>query len=153
MDLDTTRNINAIGYDWKEYSESFVMVSDRSYYIADQNEQSVYKIIFESFSGQSSGNISFNILETEQLMSAQEYGLSSDEINIYPNPSSGVFFLDLKSSSNINITVKNMAGQTIKTQKLNTSNWIDLSDQVQGFYIIHVTGTNINKVKKVSIVK
>ena len=153
MDLDTTRNINAIGYDWKEYSGSFVMVSDRSYYIADQNEQSVYKIIFESFSGQSSGNISFNILETEQLMSAQEYDLSSDEINIYPNPSSGVFFLDLKSSSNINITVKNLAGQTIKTQKLNTSNWIDLSDQVQGFYIIHITGTNINKVKKVSIVK
>ena len=153
MDLDTTRNINAIGYDWKEYSGSFVMVSDRSYYIADQNEQSVYKIIFESFSGQSSGNISFNILETEQLMSAQEYGLSSDEINIYPNPSSGIFFLDLKSSSNINITVKNMAGQTIKTQKLNMSNWIDLSDQVKGFYIIHITGTNINKVKKVSIVK
>tara|TARA_B100001741_G_scaffold209602_1_gene173338 strand:- start:668 stop:1900 length:1233 start_codon:yes stop_codon:yes gene_type:complete len=153
MDLDTTRNINAIGYDWKEYSGSFVMVSDRSYYISDQNEQSVYKIIFESFSGQSSGNISFNILETEQLMSAQEYGLSSDEINIYPNPSSGIFFLDLKSSSNINITVKNMAGQTIKTQKLNTSNWIDLSDQAQGFYIIHITGTNINKVNKVSIVK
>ena len=153
MDLDTTRNVNAIGYDWKEYSGSFVMVSDRSYYIADQNEQSVYKIIFESFSGQSSGNTSFNILETEQLMSAQEYGLSSDEINIYPNPSSGIFFLDLKSSSNINITVKNMAGQTIKNQKLNTSNWIDLSDQVQGFYIIHITGTNIYKVKKVSIVK
>ena len=86
-------------------------------------------------------------------MSAQEYDLSSDEINIYPNQSSGVFFLDLKSSSNINITVKNLAGQTIKTQKLNTSNCIDLSDQVQGFYIIHITGTNINKIKKVSIVK
>ena len=30
---------------------------------------------------------------------------------------------------------------------------IDLSDQVQGFYIIHITGTNINRVKKVFIVK
>ena len=129
------------------------MVPNRSYYISDQDSEFVYKIIFESFSGQSSGNISFNILETEQLVSTQEYDLSSDKINIYPNPSSGVFFLDFKSSSNINITVKNLAGQTIKTEKLNTSNWIDLSDQVQGFYIIHITGTNINKVKKVSIVK
>ena len=153
MDLDTTRNINTIGYDWKEYTGTFSMVPNRSYYIADQDSEFVYKIIFESFSGQSSGNISFNILETEQHVSTQEYGLSSDKINIYPNPSSGVFFLDFKSSSNINITVKNLAGQTIKTEKLNTSNWIDLSDQVQGFYIIHITGTNINKVKKVSIVK
>ena len=151
-DLDTTRNINAIGYDWKEYSGSFVMVSDRSYYIADQNEQSVYKIIFESFSGQSSGNVSFNILETEQLLDYKN-DFYKDELNIYPNPSSGIFYLDFQPSSDMYVSIKNLAGQTIKTEKLNNSNLIDLSDQVQGFYIIHITGTNINKVKKVSIVK
>ena len=151
-DLDTTRNINAIGYDWKEYSGSFVMVSDRSYYIADQNEQSVYKIIFESFSGQSSGNVSFNILETEQLLDYKN-DFYKDELNIYPNPSSGIFYLDFQPSSDMYVSIKNLAGQTIKTEKLNNSNLIDLSDQVQGFYIIHITGTNINKVKKVSVVK
>ena len=48
MNLDTTRNINAIGYDWKEYSGSFVMISDRSYYIADQNEEFELNQILEN---------------------------------------------------------------------------------------------------------
>ena len=151
-ELDTTSNINTIGWDWKEYTGTFSIVSDLSYYIANQSQTSVYKIVFDSFSGQSSGNVSFNILETEQLLDYQN-DFSKDELNIYPNPSSGIFYLDFQPSSDMYVSIKNLAGQTIKTEKLNNSNLIDLSDQVQGLYIIHITGTNINKVKKVSIVK
>ena len=151
-ELDTTSNINTIGWDWKEYTGTFSIVSDLSYYIANQSQTSVYKIVFDSFSGQSSGNVSFNILETEQLLDYQN-DFSKDELNIYPNPSSGIFYLDFQPSSDMYVSIKNLAGQTIKTEKLNNSNLIDLSDQVKGFYIIHITGRNINKVKKVSIVK
>ena len=151
-ELDTTSNINTIGWDWKEYTGSFSIVSDLSYYIANQSQTSVYKIVFDSFSGQSSGNTSFNILETEQLLD-YENDFYKNELNIYPNPSSGIFYLDFQPSSDMYVSIKNLNGQTIKTEKLNNSNLIDLSDQVQGFYIIHITGININKVKKVSIIK
>ena len=151
-ELDTTSNINTIGWDWKEYTGTFSIVSDLSYFISNQSQTSVYKIIFDSFSGQSSGNVSFNILETEQLLDHQN-DFSKNELNIYPNPSSGIFYLDFQPSSDIYVSIKNLAGQTIKCEKLNSSNLIDLSDQDQGLYIIHITGTNINKVKKVSIVK
>ena len=151
-ELNTTSNINSIGWDWKEYTGTFSIVPDLSYYIANQTQTSVYKIIFDSFSGQSSGNVSFNILETEQLLN-YEKDVSTNEFNIYPNPSSGEFYLDFQPNSDVFVSIKNLSGQTIKNEKLNNSNLIDLSDQVQGFYIIHITGTNINKVKKVSIVK
>ena len=151
-ELDTTSNINIIGWDWKEYTGTFSIVPNLSYYITDQNQTSLHKIVFESFSGQSSGNVSFNILETEQLLN-YENDFSTNELNIYPNPSSGKFYIDFQPNSDVFVSIKNLSGQTIKNEKLNNANLIDLSDQAQGFYIIHITGTNINKVKKVSIVK
>tara|TARA_B000000475_G_scaffold250906_1_gene227504 strand:+ start:1407 stop:2633 length:1227 start_codon:yes stop_codon:yes gene_type:complete len=150
-ELDTTSNINTIGWDWKEYTGTFTIVSDLSFYIANLSKTSIYKIVFDSFSGQSSGNVSFNVLETEQLLNQNDF--SKDELNIYPNPSSGKFYLDFQSSSDILVSIKNIAGQTIKTEKLNNSDFIDLSDQVQGFYFIQINGGNSNVVKKVSIVK
>lgn len=151
-ELDTSLNINTIGWDWKEYTGTFSIVPNLSYYITDQNQTSLHKIVFESFSGQSSGNVSFNILETEQLLN-YENEFSTNELKIYPNPSSGKFYLDFQPNSDVFVSIKNLSGQTIKNDKLNNANLIDLSDQAQGFYIIKITGTNINKVKKVSIVK
>ena len=58
-------DINNIGYDWKEYSGVFTMVPNRSYYIFNQSETNLYKLIFNSFSGQASGNLSFNLEEIE----------------------------------------------------------------------------------------
>ena len=151
-ELDTTSNINTIGWDWKEYTGTFSIVPNLSYYITDQNQTSLHKIVFESFSGQSSGNVSFNILETEQLLN-YENDFSTNELKIYPNPSSGKFYLDFQPNSDVFVSIKNLSGQTIKNEKLNNAHLIDLSDQAKGLYIIHITGTNINKVKKVSIVK
>ena len=151
-ELDTTSNINTIGWDWKEYTGTFSIVPNLSYYITDQNQTSLHKIVFESFSGQSSGNVSFNILETEQLLN-YENDFSTNELKIYPNPSSGKFYLDFQPNSDVFVSIKNLSGQTVKNEKLNNAHLIDLSDQAKGLYIIHITGTNINKVKKVSIVK
>ena len=152
LELDTTRNINTIGFDWKQYSGSYVMTPELSYYVADRNDQIVYKIIFTSFDGQSNGNLSFNLSEVEELMNVTE-NYTSNQLNIFPNPSKGLLFLDIDSSNPVNVTVKNISGQTIRTEILDESNWLDLSDQIQGLYIIHVSGKDINSVKKVSILK
>ena len=149
---DTTRNINTIGFDWKQYSGSYVMAADRSYFIADQNEEQVYKIIFNSFAGQSSGNLSFELIQVEELLSEEEY-INSALVNVFPNPSSGAFYLEYNPSSPVKVTVTNFRGQTISSQIISEPTWIDLSDQAQGFYFIQLNGKEINTVKKVSVIK
>lgn len=152
LEQDTTRNINTIGFDWKQFSGSYVMTADRSYFIADQDEDQVYKIIFNSFAGQSSGNLSFELIQVEELLNEKEY-MNSALVNVFPNPSSGAFYLEYNSSSPVKITVTNLRGQTISSQIINESTWMDLSDQAQGFYFIQLNGKEINTVKKVSVIK
>jgi len=152
-ELDTTRNTNTIGYDWKEYTGTFTIVPDRAYYLADQNQASVYKIVFDSFSGQSSGNVSFSILESEQLLNLQEHNLLASELKIYPNPSSGIFFIEYPSNTTVDVLITNLRGQIISSQTIYTSSSFDLSDQEPGFYFMHILGDKINTLKKISILK
>ena len=65
-------DINTIGYDWKEYTGVFSMIPDRSYFIFSQNQSTMYRIIFQSFSGQSSGNVEFSINEVESNIFSNE---------------------------------------------------------------------------------
>jgi len=57
-------------------------------------------------------------------------------INIYPNPSNGVFNINLANTDNI-IEIYNIKGQLILSQETNDSNTtIDLSSQSKGVYIL-----------------
>ena len=49
-DLTFSTDINTIGYDWKEYSGQYTIIPDRVYYILSQDEQSLFKLVFQSFS-------------------------------------------------------------------------------------------------------
>ena len=53
--------INTIGYDWKLYSGSYSIVPDRVYFIISNDQLFVHKIIFQSFEGGQTGNMSFLI--------------------------------------------------------------------------------------------
>ena len=70
------------------------MISDRSYFIFSQNQSTMYRIIFQSFSGQSSGNVEFSINEVESNIFSNEKIFDRNEISIFPNPSSGVFSVE-----------------------------------------------------------
>ena len=66
------------------------------------------------------------------------------EVVVYPNPSKGIFNLDIKSQIN-NITVVSILGAVVYEENIDASSTvttksIDLSSFNNGVYIIHVTG-------------
>lgn len=154
MSLDTTRNINTIGWDWKEYTGSYSMVPNRSYFIADQDENKAYKIIFESFSGGSSGNVSFSLMQSEVMSNLSvDNAFSLNEVNIYPNPSQGIFNIDLNENSSTELLITDLNGRLIKSKKINQNTLVDLSNESSGFYFVRLKGKNINSIQKIAIFK
>nr|NQU90236.1 carboxypeptidase regulatory-like domain-containing protein [Bacteroidota bacterium] len=69
-------------------------------------------------------------------------------VAIYPNPSSGVFNIDLGSLNNVNIVVMNAQGQIIFSDNV-TSQQIDLSNHADGVYFIKLIGEESVRLQKV----
>lgn len=71
--------------------------------------------------------------------------LSADETQptieavVFPNPSTSVFNVKLKNADEMDITVSNLSGQTIKHIKANANAVIDLSNNPKGLYIANIT--------------
>ena len=67
-------------------------------------------------------------------------------VQIYPNPSSDVFYLTAPSSGDdYSVTVHNVAGQVIYSEKFQTKNnntkAINLAKQSKGVYFLNVTSS------------
>ncbi len=80
---------------------------------------------------------------TWQPTLATETFASHPEAVIYPNPSNGVFNIEYKNEVNT-ITVVNILGETVLTQKVDTQNFgttqaIDLSGFNNGIYIVSLS--------------
>ena len=73
-------------------------------------------------------------------------------MSIYPNPTNGEFTIELVSLNNTYITITNVLGQIIKTQKAELINQIDLNLFEQGVYFISVMDNN-QSVYRGSIIK
>ena len=70
--------------------------------------------------------------------------LASSQLNVYPNPSSGVFNLELTTDKSITgqIIVTDITGKTVYRQPLNTSglykNTISLNNCARGLYLLQI---------------
>ena len=73
-------------------------------------------------------------------------------IKIYPNPNNGEFTIEMTNINNSNITITNVLGQIIKTQKAELMNQIDLNLFEKGVYFINVMDNN-QSVYRASIIK
>lgn len=63
----------------------------------------------------------------------------NNAISIYPNPSSGVFNIDLGNSTEANIEVYNLLGKLVTQEHINGSKAsINLSSQGKGLYVVYV---------------
>jgi len=80
----------------------------------------------------------------------QNMGLGG--VSIYPNPNNGEFTIELISVNNTYITITNVLGQIIKTQKAELMNQINLNAFDKGIYFISVLENN-QSVYKGSIIK
>ena len=74
--------INTIGFDWKTYQGSYVIDTERCYFVRDQG-QNIWKLIFTDFEGMSTGVIKFN---TELITPSPINEKDNATLAIYPNP-------------------------------------------------------------------
>jgi len=146
--LNFNYDINTIGYDWKEYNGSFIMVPNRSYFIFNQDQTILYKIVFESFSGQSSGNLSFSLEEIEYTpISVIE---DKVEYNIFPNPSNGNFNVMLNGSDFL-VGVFDLNGKRILSKECSDFCNFELNDFSKGIYLLKLESERMNIIKKIII--
>ncbi|MFH0865305.1 MAG: T9SS type A sorting domain-containing protein [Bacteroidota bacterium] len=88
-----------------------------------------------------------NYLETEQLFDAN--------INISPNPSSGIFEINMGESETdqIDITIYNSIGATVLFNKTNNNKTVllDLTGTPKGVYFLKISDNGINKFFKLIV--
>lgn len=66
--------------------------------------------------------------------------INSSDIKIYPNPSSGVFTLDLQENASVKIF--DIAGQEIYNKNVSGRSSIDIYDVKAGIYMVNITTDN-----------
>lgn len=115
-------------------------------------------VLFRAVSGYGNNayvdNININL-----TLGVNENNALSKEVSLYPNPSSGKFYLDMNfnSSKDVNVEIYDVAGKQISTMEYNNivggMYSVDLSNEANGLYTVKIsTGTEIT-VKQVNILK
>jgi PKD repeat protein len=80
--------------------------------------------------------------------------LNASNLSIYPNPSTGLFTLNMGTTTKTHVEIYNMVGELISAQEFTaqTAN-IDLSNVKAGVYSVKISANNSNVVKQVVITK
>ena len=145
-------HINTIGWDWKEYTDGYSIVANRSYFIFNHQQTNIYKIVFQSFSGGVSGNCSFFIEELPYNLSSKSESNHFFNINLYPNPSNGFCAISTELKT-CRLLLLDLNGEvlfsTIFQEYLN----LDLSNFSQGLYFVKLESDNESITKKLIIQK
>ena len=146
---EMSSNIDVIGWDWKEYAGGYTIVPNRSYFILNQDETILYKIVFQSFAGGSSGNCSFTIEQVPYDTSSIEL-FSQNDITISPNPNNGSFYISY-GCNDCTLNIVNSSGQLILSQKFENQMYADLTHFQTGLYFINLVSEKTNIKTKVFI--
>lgn len=157
-----TRNISAIGSDWKSFNNSTFQwkVEDSTVYFVKTKNGDVYKMYFTGFGGSGSGASYFN---TQKLFST---GLNSTQnplsnTTLYPNPAqqqATAIFNSNISSGNGNVAVLNINGQVLTSMPTSVQKGLnevslDLSNLSTGIYFVQIAVDNFISTQKLVVVK
>ena len=109
--------INSIGYDWKSYQGSFVVDANRCYFIKDKNEN-IWRLVFNSFDGMSTGNIEFN---TELIFNTSSVNINkTNSLNVFPNPTTQNTNLIFDFEEECLINIYDIYGLKVYSKQLNS---------------------------------
>ena len=79
----------------------------------------------------------------------------NENISCFPNPSNGIFEIELKSGSNFEIEVSDIIGNSIFRKSIiddsNSNTKIDISNKSKGIYLLSVKSENFHIVQKIII--
>lgn len=153
--LDFETGSDVIGYDWKYFDmNSFqYFVEDSLMYFVKAQQGGVYKLVFDSFSGSSTGIATF----TSTLLST--LGIPVSDIAkgiVYPNPASNQLNLLLPGTSFSGTTgLYDLSGRLLRNWELDKTGTmkLDVSDINPGTYILQTNNNGIVSTNKVILVK
>ncbi len=137
--------MNTIGYDWKEFDMSlfsYSLNSNRCYFIKDLNDK-IWRVIFTSFEGSSTGNIEFNKMDLTSSSSIDNFKSNLSSFELYPNPASENVTIIYDSSSDFvdvmicDITGKEVYYESIKGSSLQAK-LLPISNLNKGVYIVAI---------------
>ena len=136
--------INSIGYDWKSFDMSTFSYSVgpyRCYFVKDLQNK-IWRIIFTSFEGSSTGNIEFNTLEMTSSTSISELQSDISTFEIYPNPITDnnltvVFDIssDISELNIFDITGKNIYNEIFNSKGFQAKS-ISIPNLNNGIYVV-----------------
>ncbi|MPM74019.1 hypothetical protein SDC9_121004 [bioreactor metagenome] len=136
-----TASINGATYQWINCSDNSE-VSGATGQSFTPWESGDYAVIVMSGTCSDTSNCEDIIVDGIIESEAENY------VRIYPNPSNGVFDIDLSEESRIVIT--DAEGKLVYQQQCNSGrNNIDISFADPGVYMIRITGHEINKVSRI----
>ncbi|MDP2724543.1 MAG: T9SS type A sorting domain-containing protein, partial [Bacteroidales bacterium] len=75
-------------------------------------------------------------------------------ITVYPNPSTGVFYLKNEASSVLQVVVYSVSGKVMERKVISpASNYkLDLSGYEKGYYLLRISGNNQTEVIRFSVI-
>ena len=78
--------------------------------------------------------------------------IKNSQFNLYPNPTNGIFVIELEANSKYDLTVNNILGQTVYTASINEmKTTIDLSGFDKGVYTVELKDENAIYTEKVIV--
>jgi hypothetical protein len=111
-----------------------------------------YTVAGTNTAGCVSQAVATSSLTVNQCVGITNQNMGLGGVSIYPNPNNGEFTIELLSVKNTYITITNVLGQIIKTQKAELINQINLNLFEKGIYFISVMDNN-QSVYRGSIIK
>ena len=151
-------DINTIGYDWKTFQGTYVLDTERCFFIRDY-DQNIWRLFFTNFDGMSTGNIEFN---TELITSTNISETEKQSIlTVYPNPvSSGqeiTLIYELSSTkSEANVILHDISGREVYKSTILSSNGLKAHKIAteklnKGIYIISINLDGWKKTERIAI--
>lgn len=155
--LNYSEEINSIGYDWKTFNGTDYSVNAEKAYYIKYDENTVYRLVFESFEGAATGNLSFNYEDVSDLLGLEDIA-EGVTFGMYPNPSTDkmvnlVYDLKNSISQENSISIYNLQGQLVHTSKVDSNNGffnktLNLSALHRGMYLVQFKAGNNSISKK-----
>lgn len=148
LDFETGDDI--IGYDWKYFdmgSFQYVIEDSLMYFIKAQ-QGGVYKLVFDGFTGSSTGISTFNTTLLSALGINDPLG---EEVRVFPNPASDFIQITLPANSaDVTAGLYDLSGKLLLSWNLNGSNQarLELKETNTGLYILRIeNGSTVTNTK------
>lgn len=145
MHLPKDTVMNVIGYDWKSFQGSWTL-ADSSAYFVQSHTGDLYKIVFKSWGGSGSGDMTFSKTLISTIGIAEN---PLEDLKVYPNPA--VDFIHFDSNEAIDLEVLSLNGKRVMTAHLEAGEALNISHLRAGAYIIASKSFSTNFISKLII--